>query len=221
MIINSNRDCLSQTVNYKSIDALMKPRCIDDLLISEEKKEKLNSMIESGNIMHMILYGPHGTGKTSCANLIADKNKFSVGILTRTNNLSQMKLVEWIENFIRTKSIYLDPKILIIDDAEFLGSKELSVLQTLIDEGANYCKFIFTSNSPSIFNSAVLSRVIPIDFHVLLKDMNLYQDTLLKQYQKRFSEIGIEFDSKVIQEKITTYFPDYRGIANAIDFELK
>jgi replication factor C subunit 2/4 len=201
----------------------MKPRCIDDLLISERIKKSLNSMIESRNIMNMIFYGPPGTGKTSCAKIIADavKDNYATQILTRTTDYSQTKLIDWLKFYPTSRSICMNPKLLIIDDAEFLGSKELSVLRTVIDESAKNCKFIFTSNSLSFFDEPIISRVVVLDFHVSLKDIDIHQNKLLKIYKNKFAEVELQFDEKIIKDKIMTYFPDYRSIANAIDFELK
>ncbi|MCG2881307.1 MAG: AAA family ATPase, partial [Vulcanisaeta sp.] len=48
-----------------------RPTRIDDIIDQEEVKERIKQFIKTGNMPHLLFYGPPGVGKTTMALAIA------------------------------------------------------------------------------------------------------------------------------------------------------
>ena len=66
----------NQTIQYSCFEARMRPRSFDELLIAEETISAFNKMMSTDNVMNMIFYSSPGSGKTTCANLFLNSDKF-------------------------------------------------------------------------------------------------------------------------------------------------
>ena len=61
---------------YQPLADLLRPTTLDEVYGQEHilgKNAVLRRLIESGHVPNMIFYGPSGTGKTTEANIIAQK----------------------------------------------------------------------------------------------------------------------------------------------------
>ena len=61
---------------YQPLAEELRPRTLDEVFGQEEilgPGKVLRRMIESGNVPNLIFYGPSGTGKTTVANIIAER----------------------------------------------------------------------------------------------------------------------------------------------------
>ena len=61
---------------------------------------------------------------------------------------------------------------------------------------------------------------MPLNFALSNKEINLMIAKLINTVQSRLEEIDCKFDDKRISEIVAMNFPDYRAIANAVEFEL-
>ena len=65
---------------YQPLADLLRPQTLDEVVGQEHilgEGAVLRRLIESGNIPNMVFYGPSGTGKTTVANIIAQKTNDS------------------------------------------------------------------------------------------------------------------------------------------------
>ena len=63
---------------YKPLADRMRPTSLEDVVGQEEilgENGLLRRIIEAGTATNMILFGPPGTGKTTIANIIAERTK--------------------------------------------------------------------------------------------------------------------------------------------------
>ena len=61
---------------YQPLADELRPKTLDEVYGQEEilgQGKMLRRIIESGNVPNLIFYGPSGTGKTTVANIIADR----------------------------------------------------------------------------------------------------------------------------------------------------
>ena len=61
---------------------------------------------------------------------------------------------------------------------------------------------------------------MPLNFALSNKEINLMIAKLINTVHSRLEEIDYKFDDKRISEIVAMNFPDYRAIANAVEFEL-
>ena len=61
---------------------------------------------------------------------------------------------------------------------------------------------------------------MPLNFALSNKEINLMIAKLINTVHSRLVEIDCKFDDKRISEIVALNFPDYRAIANAVEFEL-
>ena len=98
-------DCSETTVKYPTFAERLRPRLIDELLISNSSIAKFNAMIKSKNVMNMIFYGMPGTGKTTCANLIANSSDFDILRLNASLNNGIDDIRNQVEQYATSMSL--------------------------------------------------------------------------------------------------------------------
>jgi replication-associated recombination protein RarA len=213
-------DCSSTTVKYSNFSERLRPRTIEELLISDSSIAKFNAMIHSRDVMNMIFYGSHGTGKTTCANLIGK----SPGIEMLYVNASLTNRIEDIRNqverYATSMSLYGDTKIVLLDESDYLSKSAQASLRGLIEKTISNCRFILTSNVLSNIQQPLQSRCRPFCFDVPFLSLNESIEKLTQTIEHRLTEINVSIDEERLRQIVVMKFPDYRAIANDIEFEL-
>ena len=110
-----------------------RPRKIDDCILPETMKKTFNDIIATGQIPHMILAGPAGISKTTCALAICN----AIGAETLMINASMESGIDVLRTkilqFASTVSFGDGIKVVILDEADYLNcfdaSQEVLVLR--------------------------------------------------------------------------------------------
>ncbi len=204
----------------KLISEELRPKNFDDLVLDEYFKNKLKKMYESRNVMNMIFYGKPGSGKTSAAKIFADSDCFDSISVNGSLDSSIDFVRTTILNFAASMSLYQNHKICFIDEADYLSKSSQASLRGVIEETSNICRYIFTANDISKMHPALCSRLMPICFDMTPNQIS----EELEKYKKRVIEMlrlqSPEIDSLRISRLIDMNYPDYRAIANKIEFEM-
>ena len=71
----------SHTLESDTFETSIRPDSIDEYIGQKEVKENLNVFMKAAKMRnesldHVLLYGPPGLGKTTLANIIANKNSY-------------------------------------------------------------------------------------------------------------------------------------------------
>lgn len=198
----------------------LRPKTFDDLVIDPKIKNKLKIMFDKQEPMNMLFYGKPGSGKTSAAKIFQNSDRFEVLEINGSLDTGIDIVRKNIMNFASGCSLFNTTKIVIIDEAEYLSKNSQASLRNVIESTAKNCRYIFTANSIAKFHEALLSRLLTINFDMTAKqiedELSKYKDRVLS----RVSELYPRADSSRIIRLIELYFPDYRSIANTIEFEL-
>lgn len=214
------RDCRSSTADYPTFSERMRPRCLSELTLQSEKIVKLQKMLDTKNVSNMIFFGKPGTGKTTCADLIANNEDFEVLRLnaSMTNSVDDIRNI--VDSFASSISLWSKKKIIIFDEADFLSKNSQAALRGIVEERIDNCRFIFTANDFNKIDPALKSRCYQLSFNVIFADFDEARSKTVTLIENRLREISIEISKEKISEIVNLHFPDFRSIANTIDFEL-
>ncbi|MBR6534873.1 MAG: replication-associated recombination protein A [Clostridia bacterium] len=142
----------------------MRPTDFDDIVGQEHlfgKNGALRRMIESGHIANMIFFGPPGTGKTTCANIIAKRS----GMTLYKLNATTASLADVRQIAEQTQSALGEGGILLyLDEIQYFNKKQQQSLLEYIEDG-RITLIASTAENPffSVY-SAVISRCAVFEF---------------------------------------------------------
>lgn len=194
-----------------------RPQKIDDCVLPESLKDTFKQYVSQGELPHFLLSGTAGVGKTTIAKALCNEIGAEFIMINGSEESGIDTLRVKIKGFASTVSLTDSPKIIIIDEADYLQANSTQpALRSFIEEFSNNCRFIFTCNFKNRILEAIHSRCACIDFKIDAKD----KQVLLGQFFKRATQIlkqeNVEFDQKVVAELITKHFPDYRRVLNEL-----
>ena len=179
----------------------------------------LERMARERKLMNMLFYGKPGLGKTSAARTLitsveADEYEIN-GSLDAGIDTFRTDFVVWASSC----SLSDGPKVCFIDEGEKLSANAQAALRGVI-ETYGHIAFLMTANDYTKLDPALRSRCMPISFDLSPKDAPEIMPRLCSRYEKRLKELGFVVDPARIKEIVRLHFPDLRGIANRLEFEL-
>jgi replication factor C small subunit len=192
-----------------------RPKNFSEVVNQEHVVERLKAFVKEGSIPNMIFAGPSGTGKTTCA-LILAKELF--GENWRQNfqetNASDMRGIDVvrsrIKDFARTKPINADFKIIFLDESDALTPDAQAALRRVMEMYADVTRFIFSCNYSSRIIPAIQSRATLFRFRALSEDdVRKYVLRIVKGEKLKISEDGIKAIVEIAEG-------DLRKVANLL-----
>lgn len=194
-----------------------RPQKIDDCVLPESLKNTFKQYIAQGELPHFLLSGTAGVGKTTVAKALCNEIGAEYIMINGSEESGIDTLRTKIKGFASTVSLTDSPKIVIIDEADYLQANSTQpALRSFIEEFSANCRFIFTCNFKNRILEAIHSRCACIDFKIDNKDKQVLLGTFFKRASQILKQENIEFDQKVVAELITKHFPDYRRVLNEL-----
>jgi replication factor C small subunit len=177
-----------------------RPYAFSEILGQEPVIQYLSSFSASGTLPHLILTGPHGTGKSTAVECLAktlyhDTWELNTSVFPVSDLFSQGK--SFLENDDRYAHIYqknqsllanfkyilkwyasmrpLDAefKLMVFEDAHALTRDAQQALRRIIERTSSTCRFIFTTPNSSAIIPAISSRCLPLFFAPIRQDIIL------------------------------------------------
>ncbi len=120
---------------YKPLADRMRPKGLDEVVGQEEilgSNGLLRRLIESGAPTNMILFGPPGTGKTTIANIIAEKtNRTMYKLNATTASISDIKeIISEVDTLLAPGGI-----LLYLDEIQYFNKRQQQSLLEFIENG--------------------------------------------------------------------------------------
>jgi len=197
----------------------LRPTNLEDLVISQEIKSRLMKMHDTGNVMNMLFYGKPGSGKTTAAKIFTESDKFESLELNGSLETSVNDIRNSVRSFAFACSMFNRDKICFIDEADYLSKNAQAGLRNLIEESSNNCRFIFTANELKKIHPALCSRLHTVSFDMTASQISnalkIYTDRTIEMLKSKLGEI----DEDRVKRIIELNFPDYRTIANHLEYE--
>lgn len=142
----------------------IRPKTIDEVVGQKNllsKGKLLRNIIENNEIPNMIFYGPSGVGKTTVANIIAQKTGKTLRKLNATNaSVSDIKeIVASLDSFLAPDGV-----LLYLDEIQHFNKKQQQSLLEYMENGKITLIASTTENPYFYVYNAVLSRSVVFEF---------------------------------------------------------
>ena len=195
-----------------------RPQTIKDTILPGRIKQTFNDFIESGEIPNLMLCGSAGVGKTTVAKALCNELGADYIVI---NGSDEGRLIDTlrtkIKNFASTVSLAGGPKVVILDEADYISADSVQpALRNFIEEFSSNCRFIFTCNYKNRIIPPLHSRTTVIDFTMTPDDKQRLASVFLARLMEICDLENIKYDQKVLVELILKFFPDFRRCLNEV-----
>lgn len=193
-----------------------RPNTIEDCVLPKGIKEAFLGFIEKDDMPNIILSGGAGTGKTTAAKALCKELGYDYIVINASNDRNIDTLRSTINQFASAASLESDIKVVIMDEADYMGPFLQPALRGAIESFSKTTRFIFTCNYPHKIIDAIHSRCSSFSYDVPTDEKMLLIGGFLKRVMSILENEGIEYDKKTVAELILKHFPDYRRVLNEL-----
>lgn len=148
----------------------VRPLTFDDMVGQKHlvgRDGVLRKMVDSGHITNMIFFGPPGTGKTTAANIIAERS----GMTLRRLNATTASLSDVREVIEETSTLMGSGGILLyLDEIQYFNKKQQQSLLEYIEDGRITLIASTTENPYFYVYNAIISRSAVFEFRPVDRD---------------------------------------------------
>jgi DNA polymerase III delta prime subunit len=194
-----------------------RPRKIKDCILPESLKQTFQEFVDADNIPNMLLSGSAGTGKTTIARALCEELECDYIIINGSEESGIDVLRTKIKDFASTVSLAGKPKVVILDEADYLNPNSTQpALRGFIEEFSKNCRFIFTCNYKNRIIAPLHSRTTVIEFKINKDEKPQVAAKFFKRICDILDNEGVTFNQKVVAQLLQKYFPDYRRVLNEL-----
>jgi len=192
-----------------------RPNKIEDLILEDHIKTKVERFIKDDRVPHLFLYGSPGLGKTTLAKVIVSGLGLENLFINASAESSIEMLREKVSHFARTVSFNRKQKIIIMDEIDGVTSNAFfPALRPILEQYSKNCTFIATANNPEQIPPAIISRFQEFEYEI--EDKKLFAKSILERLELILQQEKTEYDKKIIIEIVKKFFPDIRKMINVV-----
>lgn len=193
-----------------------RPKTVAECIMPPRLKIFFQSIVDTGELPHMLIHGSPGTGKTSVARAMCEQ----LGLIFYFTNGSKDRGIatvrEQLAPFAGTLALNGKRKVIIVDEADGATAEYQDALKSLIETYSKNCSFIFIANRPAKMIEAIHSRAASVEVRVLPEE----KDQIVLELFRRMRDIlkleGVKYDAGALGSIIAKFFPDNRRIITGL-----
>lgn len=202
---------------YRPLADEIRPETLDEVVGQKHilgQGGLLRRVIESGDIPNLIFYGPSGTGKTTVANIIANRSGRALRRLNATNaSLADVKeVIGEIGTLMAPNGI-----LLYLDEIQYFNKKQQQSLLEVIERGEVTLIASTTENPYFYVYNAVLSRSSIFEFKAI--EAAEIEPAVLRGFEKMSQRLGdqVVWEDGVPAQISTSCGGDVRKALNSVE----
>jgi len=176
-----------------------RPKDLDEVVGQKHITERLKAYVSSGNMPHLLLAGPAGTGKTTCAlalarGLFGEEWKGNFIELNASDERGIDVVRGKIKEFARTSPLgKAEFKIIFMDEADALTSDAQAALRRTMEKYSKICRFILSCNYSSKIIDPIQSRCAVFRFSPLSReDVGTYLKMIISKENVKMDDDALE-----------------------------
>ena len=194
-----------------------RPRNISNCVLPLETKKIFVDFVNNNEIPNLLLCGTSGVGKTTVARALCNELGADFVLINGSEERNIDTLRVKIKQFASTVSLQGGPKIVILDEADYLNPQSTQpALRGFIEEFSKNCRFIFTCNYKNRIIQPLHSRCSVIDFTIEANQKPQIANQIFQRILQILTDESIDYNEKVVVEVINRFFPDFRRMLNEI-----
>ena len=195
-----------------------RPDMIDDCILPKSTKDIFQSIVDSGELPNLLLFGTSGVGKTTVAKALCNQLKCDWLMINGSDEGRMIDTLRTtISSYASTVSLSGGKKVIIIDEADYMNKDSVQpAMRGLIEEFSNNCRFIFTCNYKNRIIPALHSRCSVVDFKTAKEDKPLLAQQFSSTVLKILDAEGIKYKPEIVAQLVVKFFPDFRRILNEL-----
>lgn len=157
-----------------------RPNALNDIISHEQVISTIRKFVEKGELPHLLLHGPPGTGKTStilavCKELYGDSRSSFVLELNASDDRGINVVREQIKTFAESKNHYTTCektclKLIILDEADHMTFPAQNAMRRIMENYAKNVRFCLLCNYVNKITPAIQSRCTAFRFSPLKED---------------------------------------------------
>ena len=194
-----------------------RPKNINDCVLPNETKKIFLDFVNNKEIPNLLLCGTAGVGKTTVAKALCNELDADFVLINGSEERNIETLRVKIKQFASTVSLGGGPKIVILDEADYLNPQSTQpALRGFIEEFSKNCRFIFTCNYKNRIIPPLHSRCSVVDFTIESSQKPQIANQIFQRTLQILTEENIDYNEKVVVELINKFFPDFRRVLNEL-----
>lgn len=181
-----------------------RPKTLDELVLSEKLKNRINEFSDKEEIPHILLVGTAGIGKTSLAKILVEDILDCEYLNINASDEGGIDTIRYkVKSFASSASFDDKIKVVLLGEADGLSRNAQDSLKEIIEEYSETTRFIFTTNHLSKISEPIVSRCERID---ITYTYSQYKDHCKEILKKE----NIEYEGTILDNILKISYPDFR-----------